>query len=109
VGVIAVYAILTEPENALTRQYTSLLSIEDIQLEFTEDGLREIASFAALVNSRTEDIGARRLHTLAERVLEDLSFEASERSGETIRIDAAFVRERVGDIVLDEDSSKFIL
>jgi ATP-dependent HslUV protease ATP-binding subunit HslU len=103
------YAILTEPENALTRQYASLLGTEGVALDFTEDGLREIARFAALINARTEDIGARRLHTLVERVLEDLSFDAPDRAGETIRVDAAFVRERVGDIVLDEDSSKFIL
>jgi ATP-dependent HslUV protease ATP-binding subunit HslU len=103
------YAILTEPENALTRQYTALLATEGVSLEFTEDGLREVASFAALINNRTEDIGARRLQTLVERVLEELSFDAPDRSGETIRIDAEFVRDRIGNLILDEDSSKFIL
>jgi ATP-dependent HslUV protease ATP-binding subunit HslU len=103
------YRILTEPENALPRQYRDLLATEDVTLEFTEDGLREIASVAALVNERTENIGARRLHTLMERVLEALSFDAPERAGETIQIDAVFVRDRMSDIVLEEDSSKFIL
>jgi ATP-dependent HslUV protease ATP-binding subunit HslU len=103
------YAILTEPENALTRQYTELLRTEGVEIEFTEGGLREIASCAYLLNSRTEDIGARRLHTLVERVLEDVSFDAPECAGQAVVIDADLVRERVGDIALDEDASKFIL
>jgi ATP-dependent HslUV protease ATP-binding subunit HslU len=103
------YRILTEPVNALPRQYAELLATEDVTLEFTEDGLREVAASAVLINDRTENIGARRLHTLMERVLEALSFEAPERAGETIRIDAEFVRNRMSDIVLEEDSSKFIL
>ncbi len=108
-GADELYRILTEPENALPRQYRELLATEDVTLEFTEDGLREIAQASALLNERTENIGARRLHTLMERVLEALSFEAPERAGETIRIDADFVRERMSDIVLEEDVSKFIL
>lgn len=108
-GVEDLYTILIEPENALPRQYAELLATEQVSLEFTEDGLREIASSAALINERSENIGARRLHTLMERVLESLSFEAPERSGEVIQIDADFVRERMSDIVLEEDSSKFIL
>jgi ATP-dependent HslUV protease ATP-binding subunit HslU len=108
-GADELYRILTEPENALSRQYRELLATEQVTLEFTEDGLLEIASAAVLINERTENIGARRLHTLMERVLETLSFEAPDHAGETIRIDADFVRERMSDIVLEEDSSKFIL
>lgn len=108
-GIEELDRILTEPENALPRQYAELLRTEQVTLEFTEDGLREIASSAVLINERTENIGARRLHTLMERVLETLSFEAPERAGETITVDAAFVRERMSDLVLEEDSSRFIL
>ncbi len=103
------YRILTEPENALPRQYRELLATEDVTLEFTEDGLREIARNAVQINDRLENIGARRLHTLMERVLETLSFDAPDLAGQTIAIDQTFVRERMGDIVLEEDSSKFIL
>ncbi len=103
------YRILTVPENALTRQYADLLRVEGVELEFTEDGLREIARLAAEVNARTEDIGARRLSTIMERVLEDVSFHAADLAGQTVRIDAEYVRARVGDIVADEDLSKFIL
>ncbi len=103
------YAILTEPENALTRQYAELLATEGVTVEFPEDGCREVAHLAAEVNSRTEDIGARRLHTLVERVLEEASFEAPERRGERITIDAEYVRTRVGDLVSDDDLSNFIL
>ncbi|MDI3339914.1 MAG: ATP-dependent protease ATPase subunit HslU [Sphaerobacter sp.] len=103
------YAILTQPENAITRQYQALLAAEDVELVFTEDGLREIARLAAEVNGRTEDIGARRLHTIVERVLEDVSFEAPEHRGERVVIDEEYVRQRVGDIAADDDLSKFIL
>jgi ATP-dependent HslUV protease ATP-binding subunit HslU len=103
------YRILIEPENALPRQYRELLATENVTLEFKEDGLREIARNAVLINERLENIGARRLHTLMERVLETLSFDAPDLAGQTIMIDAAFVRERMSDIVLEEDSSKFIL
>ncbi len=102
-------AILTEPENALTRQYAELLSVEEVTIEFTDDGRREIAHLAAEVNSRSEDIGARRLHTIIERVLEEISFEAPEHRGEHITIDAEYVRARVADIASDEDLSNFIL
>jgi ATP-dependent HslUV protease ATP-binding subunit HslU len=108
-GIEDMYAILTEPENALPRQYAELLGTEKVTLDFTEEGLWEIASSAVLINERSENIGARRLHTLMERVLESLSFEAPDRAGETVQIDADFVRERMSDIVLEEDSSKFIL
>lgn len=103
------YRILTEPENALTRQYVALLGTEQVSVTFAEDGLREMASLASQVNERTEDIGARRLQTILEKVLEDISFSASDRPGEHIVIDSAFVDERVGDIVEDEDLSNFIL
>jgi ATP-dependent HslUV protease ATP-binding subunit HslU len=103
------YRILTEPENALTRQYEALLGTEAVKLEFTEDGLRKMAELASMVNSRTEDIGARRLQTIIEKVLEEVSFTASDHQGERIGIDAEFVDERVGDIVEDEDLSNFIL
>ncbi len=103
------YRILTEPQNALTRQYEALLRTEEVELVFTEDGLRELAALASIVNSRTEDIGARRLQTIVEKVIEDISFSASERPGELIRIDAQLVAERVGDIAEDEDLANFIL
>ncbi|MDQ3045665.1 MAG: ATP-dependent protease ATPase subunit HslU [Chloroflexota bacterium] len=103
------YAILTEPQNAQTKQYKALLATEGLTLEFPEEGLREMARLATLVNSRTEDIGARRLHTIMEKVLEEVSFDAADRAGETVRIDRDFVSERVGDVAADEDLSNFIL
>ncbi|HUZ00683.1 MAG TPA: ATP-dependent protease ATPase subunit HslU [Thermomicrobiaceae bacterium] len=103
------FAILTEPDNALTRQYAALLRADGVDVEFAEDGLREMAHLAAQVNSHTEDIGARRLHTIVERVLEDLSFEAPERQGERVRVDAEYVRSRIQDVAADDDLSKFIL
>jgi ATP-dependent HslUV protease ATP-binding subunit HslU len=101
--------ILTQPENALTRQYTALLGVEDVTLEFTEDGVSELARYAQEMNDRVENIGARRLHTIMEKLLEEVSFAASERTGETIIIDAAFVRNRLGDLIADEDLSRYIL
>ncbi len=103
------YAILTEPANALVRQYVALLATEGVTLAFADDALREIAAFAADLNERQEDIGARRLATIMEQVLEEISFDAPARAGETVTIDAAYVRERVGDLVRDEDLSNFIL
>ena len=103
------YAILTEPTNSLARQYTALLATEGVTLILADDALREIAALAATLNERQEDIGARRLATIMERTLEDLSFEAPTRAGETVTIDAAFVRERLGDLVEDEDLSNYIL
>lgn len=103
------YAILTEPETALVRQYSALLETEGIRLEFPPEGLREIAATAALLNEKHEDIGARRLAAIVEQVLEEVSFDAPSRSGEHVVIDAAYVRERVGDIAGDEDLSNFIL
>jgi ATP-dependent HslUV protease ATP-binding subunit HslU len=101
--------ILTQPENALTRQYTALLGVEEVTLEFTEDGVAELARCAQAMNERVENIGARRLHTIMEKLLEEVSFAASERAGETVTVDAAFVRDRLGDLIADEDLSRYIL
>jgi len=103
------FAILTVPENSLTRQATALLACDGVELTFAEDGLREIAAIATEVNARTEDIGARRLQTIVERVLEEISFEAPERQGDSFVIDAAYVTEKIGDIVSDDDLSNAIL
>ena len=101
--------ILTEPENSLVRQYTALLRTEGVEVEFTDDAVTTIAEYAALVNDRMENIGARRLHTVMEHVLEELSFTAPERSGERVTIDAGYVRAALDDLVADEDLSKYIL
>jgi ATP-dependent HslUV protease ATP-binding subunit HslU len=103
------YRILTEPRNALTRQYEALLATEGVELAFTDESLREMARLATLVNGRTEDIGARRLQTIFEKVLEEISFSASDRPGERIVIEDAFVTDRVGEIAVDDDLSNFIL
>lgn len=103
------YRILTEPKNALTRQYIALLETESIQLEFAEESIREIAKMAKAVNDRTENIGARRLHTILEKLLEDLSFDAPELTERHVVIDAAEVRRRLSDISQDEDLSRYIL
>jgi len=101
--------ILTEPTNALTRQYQALLQTEGVEVEFSADGVAEIARTAFSVNEQSENIGARRLYTVLEKVTEDLSFEAPELAGGTVRIDAAYVRTHLGDIVKNADLSKFIL
>ncbi len=101
--------ILTKPENALTKQYVALLGTEKVTLHFDESGLDEIAHIASDVNQKTEDIGARRLHTIMERVLEEISFSAAEHPDETITIDRQYVLDRVGDLVEDEDLSNYIL
>ncbi len=101
--------ILAEPRNSLVRQYTELLRTEDIELEFKEDGIRTIAEFAARVNRQTDDIGARRLHTVMERLLEDLSFEAPDMGPAHHVVDEAFGRERLLEFVQDEDLSRYIL
>jgi ATP-dependent HslUV protease ATP-binding subunit HslU len=103
------FAILTEPQNALTKQYEALLGTEGLHVDFTEHGLREVARIATHVNQRTEDIGARRLQTILERVLEDLSFNAPDMSGETVAIDEGFVQERVGEVAEDDELINFIL
>ena len=101
--------ILTEPDASLTTQYQALLQTEGFSIEFVEDGIKRIASVAHEVNARTENIGARRLHTVMERLLDNISYEASDRAGESLSIDAAFVEEALGDLVEDEDLSRYIL
>jgi len=101
--------ILTEPQNALVKQYTALLATEDVALEFTRDAIERIADFATLVNERTENIGARRLHTVMEKLLDEVSFEAPDLSEKAVRIDAAYVDRMLADIVKNEDLSRYIL
>ena len=101
--------ILTEPENALIKQYTALLETESVKVKFTEDGIAEIAAMAALINERTENIGARRLYTMMEKLLDEISFDAPEMSGKNMVIDAKYVREKLGGFVEDEDLSRYIL
>ncbi|MGB9892234.1 ATP-dependent protease ATPase subunit HslU [Thermodesulfovibrio yellowstonii] len=101
--------ILTEPDNALIKQYIALLATEDVYLEFTQDGIEEIADISQQVNEKTENIGARRLHTVMEKLLEDISFNASELKGQKIIIDAKFVREKLSEIIKSEDLSRYIL
>lgn len=101
--------ILSEPVNALVKQYIGLMKTEGIALEITDDAITELANSAELVNEQTENIGARRLHTIMERVIEDISFDAPERSGENITIDAEYVKERLKDILKDQDLSRYIL
>ncbi len=102
-------SILTEPKNSLTRQYTELLATEGVTLEFTNDAIEELASVACQVNEETMNIGARRLYTILERLLEELSFEAADMKMGRVSINAAYVQERLGDIVTDEDLSRYIL
>ncbi|MDT0122263.1 ATP-dependent protease ATPase subunit HslU [Paenibacillus sp. RRE4] len=102
-------SILTEPQNALTKQYVDLLRTEDIEIEFSEDAIREIAKLAESVNQNTENIGARRLHTILEKLLEDLSFEAPELTLERMVITPEYVREKLHDIATDRDLSQYIL
>jgi len=101
--------ILTEPQNSLVLQYSELLRTENVDLDFKEDGIHAIASFAALVNERTENIGARRLHTIMERLLEEVSFNAPDLGAIRITIDEKFVRDRLENLVEDEDLSRYIL
>ena len=101
--------ILKEPDNSLIKQYKALLKTENVDLEFSEDGIDTIANLASDVNSKVENIGARRLHTIIERVLDDISFTATDRGGEKILIDAAYVKKNLGELVKDMDLSKFIL
>jgi ATP-dependent HslUV protease ATP-binding subunit HslU len=101
--------ILTEPKSSLVKQYTALLETEGVKLEFTHEALEEIARFAFRVNEGTENIGARRLHTIMERVLDEISFEAPEKKGQQITIDADYVGKTLSDIVKDQDLSRYIL
>jgi len=101
--------ILVEPENALIKQYTALLDTESVKVKFTEDGIAEIAEMAALINERTENIGARRLYTMMEKLLDEISFDAPEMPGKNLVIDSQYVREKLKDFVEDEDLSRYIL
>ncbi len=101
--------ILTEPDNALIKQYTALLKTEGIDLSFAEDSIHEIAEMAATVNERTENIGARRLHTILEKLLESISFDAPDMDDKTITIDASYVSDKLKDIIQNEDLSRYIL
>lgn len=101
--------ILTEPDSSLTEQYTALMQTEGFNLSFSEDGVTRMAEVAFEVNERTENIGARRLHTLMEALLDDVSFEASDKSGKSVVIDAAYVNEHVGELVENEDLARYIL
>jgi len=101
--------ILTEPKSSLTRQYIALLETEGVKLEFTPNALEEVARFAFRVNEGTENIGARRLHTIMERVLDEISFEAPEKKGQPFKVDAAYVQKMLAEIVKDQDLSRYIL
>jgi ATP-dependent HslUV protease ATP-binding subunit HslU len=101
--------ILTEPKSSLVKQYIALLETEGVKLEFTPEALNEVAHFAFRVNENTENIGARRLHTIMERVLDELSFDAPEKKGESVTIDAEYVQKMLSDIVKDQDLSRYIL
>jgi len=101
--------ILTEPEASLIKQYTALMGVEDVILEFTEDAIGAVADLSAEINAGIENIGARRLHTVLEKLLEDISFDASEKGGEALTIDAEMVHRQVGVLAKDSDLSKFIL
>ena len=101
--------ILKEPDNSLIKQYKALLKTEDVNLEFSEDGIDMLAKISAEVNSSVENIGARRLHTIIEKVLDDLSFNATDMAGKSIIVDKKYVKQNLGNLVKDTDLSKFIL
>jgi len=101
--------ILTEPEHSLIKQYAALMSTESVTLNFADDAVDALADLAADINDRVENIGARRLHTVLERLLEEISFTATDRAGETITVDAAYVAEKVAPLAVKGDLSRFIL
>jgi ATP-dependent HslUV protease ATP-binding subunit HslU len=101
--------ILTEPQNALTKQYVALLDTEGVKLSFGDDAVHEVARFATVVNETTENIGARRLHTILEKLLDDISFDGPDLKKKTIHIDAAYVQKMLAEIVKDQDLSRYIL
>jgi len=101
--------ILTGTDACLTRQYEALISTEGVSIEFAQDGIQRMAEIAYSVNEKTENIGARRLYTVMEKLLEDMSFSASEQSGQTLKIDAAYVDEKLGALAVDEDLSRYVL
>jgi len=102
-------AILTEPKSSLVKQYTALLETEGLKLEFTREALNEVAHFAFQVNEATENIGARRLHTIMERVLDEISFNAPDMDDKSVKVDADYVKKMLVDIVKDQDLSRYIL
>jgi ATP-dependent HslUV protease ATP-binding subunit HslU len=101
--------ILKEPKNALTRQYAALMQADGVTVTFTDDAVDQIAEMAAQANVKMQNIGARRLHTVLETLMEDIAFDAPERSGETLKIDAGYVRDKLNDVIEDEDLSRYIL
>ena len=101
--------ILKEPDNSLIKQYTALLGTEKVTLEFNDDAIEAIAEISTHINSTIENIGARRLHTILEKILDDISFNAPDREGEIVKIDKAYVDKHLGDIIKEKDLSKFIL
>ena len=105
----ALYQILTQPKNSLLKQYEALLKTENVELKFNDEAIRAIAKIAQNANEKMEDIGARRLHTVIERVIEDISFEANEHGGETVKVDKALVEKRLSDVVEDQDLARYIL
>ena len=105
----ALYQILTQPKNSLLKQYEALLKTENVELQFNDEAIRAIATIAQNANEKMEDIGARRLHTVIERVIEDISFEANEYGGETVEVGKALVEKRLSDVVEDQDLARYIL
>ena len=105
----ALYKILTEPQNSLINQYKALLAVEGVDLEFSQDALKEIARYSAIANDKTEDIGARRLHTVMENLLEDISFKANELKGQKVEITKEMVKDKLSSLVEDEDTTRYIL
>ena len=105
----ALYQILTQPKNSLLKQYEALLKTENVELKFNDAAIRAIAKIAQNANEKMEDIGARRLHTVIERVIEDISFEANEHGGETVEVDKALVEKRLSDVIEDQDLARYIL
>jgi ATP-dependent HslUV protease ATP-binding subunit HslU len=101
--------ILTGPHNALIKQYIEMIATEEVKLSFTDDAIAEVAEVAAVVNERTENIGARRLYTIMETLLDDISFDAPDMAGKEVVIDANYVKEKLENIVEDEDLSRYIL
>ena len=103
------YRILTEPKHSLIKQYQALMEVEKVKLVFKEEALKMIAQYAHTANEKTEDIGARRLHTVLEKVIEEISFSADEYAGQEVVVDEALVKEKVGSVVEDEDATRYIL
>jgi len=100
---------LKEPDNSLIKQYVGLMKTENVELQFTDDGIETLADISTHINSTIENIGARRLHTIIEKVLEEISFTAPDKSGEKVIVDKQFVEKNIGNIIKDKDLSKFIL